>query len=85
MKHDHTRAAVDAAPGADYIDQTIPADPNAADSAAIVSPTIELDTPSLPPEGDSIEQSMPATWTTTALGLGIHPAYGATTVGNSGH
>ncbi|SCC70656.1 MULTISPECIES: hypothetical protein [Rhodococcus] len=85
MKHDHTRAVVDAALDADYIDHTIPADPNAVDSADIVSPTIELDTPSLPPEGDLIEQSMPATWTTTALGLGVHPSYGATTVGNSGH
>jgi len=61
MEHDHIRAALDATPGADYIEQTIPADPdavsvNAVDAEAL---TTELDTPWPAPEEDLIEQSIP--------------------------
>ncbi|MFF1555805.1 hypothetical protein ACFVX3_32815 [Rhodococcus erythropolis] len=59
MEHDHTRAAVDAAPDADYIERTIPADPNSANSVDVEALTTELDTPWPAPEADLIEQSIP--------------------------
>ncbi|MET3959977.1 hypothetical protein ABIE52_006912 [Rhodococcus sp. OAS809] len=59
MKYDHTHAALDAAPGADYIDHTIPADPNAVDSVDVEALAAELDTPWPAPESDLIEQSIP--------------------------
>jgi len=45
--------------GADYIDQTIPADPNAVDSVDVEALAAELDTPWPAPAGDLIEQSIP--------------------------
>ena len=45
MERLHTRTAVDAAPGADYIAHRIPAVPNAVDSVDVEALPIELDTP----------------------------------------
>ena len=59
MQHDHIPAAVDTAPDADYIDHTIPADPNAVNSVDVEALTTELDTPWPPPDADLIEQSIP--------------------------
>ncbi|MCQ4127626.1 hypothetical protein NOU13_24290 [Rhodococcus erythropolis] len=59
MEHDHIPAALDATPGADYIEQTIPADPNAVDAVDAEALTTELDITLPPPEEDLIEQSIP--------------------------
>ncbi|OFV76436.1 hypothetical protein [Rhodococcus erythropolis] len=55
MEHDHIPAALDA----DYIEQTIPADPNAVDAVDAEALTTELDAPWPPTEEDLIEQSIP--------------------------
>lgn len=57
MKY-HISAGVDPVPGADYIDQTVPADPNAVDSVDVEALAAELDTPWPAPEADLIEQSI---------------------------
>lgn len=65
MERDHLPADLDAAPDADYIEQTIPADPNAVDAVDIEALSTELDSTWPPPEGDLIEQSIPAPSTAT--------------------
>ncbi|OFV73781.1 MerR family transcriptional regulator [Rhodococcus erythropolis] len=59
MENDHIPAAVDATPESDYIEQTIPADPNAVDAVDSKTLTTKLDSTWPPPEGDLIEQSIP--------------------------
>lgn len=59
MEHHIPPAAIDAAPDADYIEQTIPTDPNAVDAVDVEALTTELDTTRPPPEEDLIEQSIP--------------------------
>ncbi|MBQ7805034.1 hypothetical protein [Rhodococcus sp. (in: high G+C Gram-positive bacteria)] len=59
MEHDRIRAALDATPDADYIEQTIPADPNAVEAVHVAALASELDTPWPAPEGDLREQSIP--------------------------
>jgi hypothetical protein len=61
MEHDHIPAARDATPDADYIEQTIPADPDAVSVDAVDAEalTTELDITMPPPEEDLIEQSIP--------------------------
>ncbi|MGR6585044.1 hypothetical protein ACT89R_31025 (plasmid) [Rhodococcus qingshengii] len=60
MEDNRIRSALDATPDADYLEQTIPVDPNAVDAVDLEALTTELDTPWPAPEGDLLEQSTPA-------------------------
>lgn len=60
MEDNRIRSALDATPDTDYLEQTIPADPNAVDAVDLEALTTELDTPWPAPEGDLLEQSTPA-------------------------
>lgn len=66
MEDNRIRSALDATPDTDYLEQTIPADPNAVDAVDLEALTTELDTPWPTPEGDLLEQSTPAPSTTNA-------------------
>ena len=45
MEDNRIRSALDATPDTDYLEQTIPADPNAVDAVDLEALTTELDTP----------------------------------------